>query len=87
MSTQATPAQVIVVQSPKSPGVAAILGFFLGPLGLLYSTVAGAVTMFFVNLVIGLLTLGLGLILTWPVCALWGYVAAKSHNARIGVRG
>jgi hypothetical protein len=39
--------------------------------------------MFLVSLVVGLLTLGLGLILLWPASAIVGYQAAKSHNQRL----
>lgn len=72
--------QRIIVQSTKSEGLAAALGFLFGPIGLFYSTITGAIVMFFVNLFVGFITLGFGLILTWPVCAIWGYMAAKKYN-------
>ncbi len=76
-------AQVVVVGSYKDPTAAALLGLFFGPLGLLYSTVTGAVIMFAVNMVVALLTFGLGLVLTWPISAVVGWQAAKSHNERL----
>lgn len=76
--------QVIVMAQPKSPVAAAILGFFFGPLGLLYASVPAAAIMFLVNVVVGIFTLGLGLFLTWPISAVVGAVAASRHNARIG---
>jgi len=82
MSTDAKP-QVIIVKSEKSPGIAAILGFFFGPLGLLYSTVKGAIIMIIVNFVVGLFTLGFGLFLAWPICAIIGYFAAKKSNEKL----
>ncbi|MCD8256172.1 MAG: hypothetical protein LUC40_03220 [Oscillospiraceae bacterium] len=69
--------------SEKSTILAAALGFFFGPLGLLYVTVKGAVIMFFVNCVVGFITLGFGLFLTWPICAIWGYVAANNFNKEL----
>ena len=75
--------QVVVVGSSKDPALAAVLGFFFGPLGLLYSTVPGAAIMFGVSVVVGLLTFGLGLFLLWPVSAVVGYQAAKSSNQRL----
>ena len=81
MST--TPPRVIVVQSTKNPGTAALLGCLFGPIGLLYATTKGALIMFAVNLVVGILTLGFGLFLTWPICGLWGYKAAKAENEKL----
>lgn len=72
--------QVVVVE--KNVAVAALLGFFFGPIGMIYATGLGALVMFGVNVVIGILTFGLGLFLTWPVCAIWAGVAAGNHNAR-----
>lgn len=66
----------------KNVAVAALLGFFFGPIGMIYATGIGALVMFGVNIVIGILTFGLGLFLTWPVCAIWAGVAAGNHNAR-----
>ena len=48
----AAPPQGVVVGTPKDPALAALLGFLFGPLGLLYSTVVGAVFMFGVSLVV-----------------------------------
>lgn len=74
---------VVVVQSPKSIGVSLVLTFFFGPLGMLYSTVLGFVIMLLVNLVVLPLTLGIGAVVTWPACMVWGALAASNHNARI----
>ncbi len=79
------PTQLVVVGTPKDPAAAALLGFFFGPLGLLYSTVPGAAIMFGVGVVVGLLTFGLGLFLLWPVSAVVGYQAAKSTNRRLAL--
>lgn len=87
MEQAARPQQVVVVGAQKSVGVAAILALVFGPLGLLYSTVAGALTMFLVTLVVGLLTLGVGLLVTNPLCALWGALAAKAHNQKLNAFG
>lgn len=69
--------------STKSVGLAIVLAFFFGPLGMLYSTVTGALVMLVVNLVVALLTFGLGLVLTWPICVVWAAVSASTHNDRI----
>jgi len=75
--------QIIVVQSTKNPGTAALLGCLFGPLGLLYSTTKGALIMVAVNIVVGICTLGFGLFFTWPLCGLWGYRAAKAENEKL----
>lgn len=75
--------QTIVVYTPKSAGTAFALGLFFGPLGMLYSTGLGAVVMFIVTPVVAFFTVGFGLLLTQPVCAIWAAMAASSHNTRI----
>lgn len=80
--------QVIVVTATKSVGIAIILTFLFGPLGMLYSTVGGAIIMFLVTVPIGVCSGGLGLLLTHPICILWGALAASSYNSRLtrGIR-
>jgi hypothetical protein len=75
--------KVVIVQSPKSVGVAIILTFFFGPLGMFYATVKGAIIMMVVSLVVGIFTLGFGLLLTWPACIIWGAMAASAHNKKL----
>lgn len=67
----------------KSVGVAFLLTFLFGPLGMLYSTVAGGLVMLLVTPVFALFTLGLSLFVTWPICIIWACVAASSHNDRL----
>lgn len=75
--------QIIVVKSTKSVGVAILLSFLFGPLGMLYSTVAGGLIMFVVNVFAFLFTAGLGLFLTWPIGIVWAAAAANNHNKNI----
>jgi hypothetical protein len=75
--------KVVVVSAPKSVGVAIILTVLFGPLGMFYSTIVGAITMMIISAIVALLTVGLGLIFTWPVCIIWGALAAKAHNTRL----
>ena len=75
--------QTIIVKSTKNVGLAAGLGFFFGPLGMCYAPLKGALIMFLVNIVIGIFTLGFGVFLTWPICAIWAYVAAKKYNEQL----
>ena len=82
--TEATATQqVIVVGTPKSVGISVLLTIFLGPIGMLYSTVTGAIVMVMICAIAAVLTFGFGLLLTWPICVLWGALAASSHNKRL----
>ena len=75
---------VIAIGRQKSVGVALILAFLFGPLGMLYSTVLGALLMAAVIVVGGILvtgvTFGLGLAVfipaCWLVCIVWAGIAA-----------
>ena len=66
----------------KSAGIAFLLTFFFGPIGMLYSTVTGAIVMFLANLAALLLTAGLGLFVTWPIGIVWAVVAAQRSARR-----
>ena len=73
----------IVIIERKSVGLAVILTVIFGPLGMLYSTVSGGLVMMAVSFVVALLTYGLGLLITWPICIIWGANAASLHNKRL----
>jgi len=72
--------QVIIVNSGKSVGLAILLTFLFGPLGMLYSTVSGALIMLVISTIVGIFTFGIGLLLTWPICIIWAAVAANSSK-------
>jgi hypothetical protein len=69
-------------------GVAFVLTWFFGPLGMLYSTVSGALIMLGVLVVgtifVGIVTFGLGLMVFWPfvwlASIIWGCVAAANQR-------
>jgi len=73
----------VVSVSPKSVGIAIILTVLFGPLGMFYSTVAGAIIMMVVSVVAAVLTVGIGLLVTWPICIVWGAVSANSYNKKL----
>jgi hypothetical protein len=78
--------QVVVVKTQKSMGVTILLTIFFGPLGMFYSTITGAIVMMIVSLLVGLFTLGIGLIFTWPVCVIWAAVASNNYNKSLGIK-
>lgn len=61
---------------PKSRRIAVLLAVLFGPLGLYYASPVGGLFMTFVCVVVGIGTVGVGLLFAWPVCILWAYVAA-----------
>ena len=77
------PTQTIVVKSEKNLVLALLLTFFFGPLGLLYATILGGIVMLVVNLVVGILTFGIGLAVTWPITMLWALLATLSYNKNL----
>jgi len=78
--------QTIIIIERKSQLVSLLLTFFLGPLGLLYSTVIGGIiniVIWGVAFIFGILTFGLGLLifpLLWIICIVWGAIAVSSYN-------
>ena len=75
--------QMIIAQSPKSMGLALILSFLFGPLGLLYATVKGGLIMICVAVVLVPLTLGVGYFITVPVSMAWAYSAVEKYNRQL----
>jgi hypothetical protein len=76
---------VIQVGTHKSVGLAVLLAFLFGPLGMLYATVPGAIAMFVLGLLIVIPTAGIGLLFTWLVGIIWAGAAASSHNKGLGM--
>ena len=74
--------QVVVAQT-KNVGTALILTILFGPLGMLYSTILGGIVMGVLSLIVAIVTLGFGLIITWPICVIWAALAASAHNKKL----
>lgn len=74
---------VVVLANRKSVGVSLLLTFLFGPLGMLYSTVPGGLIMLVVTMAAAVLTGGLSVFLTAPVCMIWGALAVSSANAAV----
>lgn len=75
--------QTVIIKERKSIGLSLLLTILFGPLGLLYTTVSGAIIMFVVSLIIFIITFGFGVFFTWPICMIWGVLAAKNYNSKI----
>jgi hypothetical protein len=75
--------KTVVVNAGKSVVVSILLTFFFGPLGMFYSTVLGAVIMLVLYVLIGIVTLGLGLIVLHPIAIIWGAIAVSNYNKKL----
>ena len=73
------------MQGRKSVILALVLTSFLGPFGMLYSTVIGAIVMGVLYITLGILTAGVALFVLHPLCIIWGVWAAHSDNVSAGV--
>ena len=71
---------IIVVQNSKSVGLAFVLAFLFGPLGLFYASVTGGIVMLILGVILGIVTLGFGLIFIWIGCVIWAVVAVNKAN-------
>ncbi len=56
-----------------------VLTFFLGPFGMLYSTITGALVMLVLYLALGIPTLGWALAGLHPIAMIWGAWAASKN--------
>jgi hypothetical protein len=77
------PGQVTVVTTTKSMGISILLTILFGPLGMFYSTIVGAIVMLVLSAIVGILTVGLGLIVTWPICVIWAAIATSNYNKNL----
>lgn len=67
----------------KSMATAILLSAFFGPFGMFYSTVSGALVMLFAGGFFDVITVGIGVLFTWPGCILWSALATNAHNNRV----
>jgi hypothetical protein len=77
----------MVLVQPKSVGLALVLTFFFGPLGLCYASVIGGIIMLIVSVILAMMTWGVSVLITWPTCMIWGAIAASNYNSRIALSG
>jgi len=73
----------VIVRMPKNVGLSVVLSLLFGPLGMLYSTVGGAIVMMIVTPIVAIPTLGVGLFITQPICAIWAASATNTYNKKM----
>ena len=74
---------VVITKSPKSMGISIALTLFFGPLGMFYSTILGAIVMIIIDIIVGIFTFGLGLIVTWPIQVILAAIATSMYNKKL----
>lgn len=78
-----TQKMVVVNATRKSLVVSVLLTLFFGPLGLFYSSVTGGIIMLVISVLVSIFTLGIGLLITFPICIVWGIIATNANNSKI----
>ena len=76
---QQTQTKVVYVNK-KSTGVAFLLAFLFGPLGLLYASPVGGIVLFFVGIISFFFLPVIGFILIWIISIIWAVVAAGNSG-------
>lgn len=76
-------ANVVITRSTKSQGIGLILTFLFGSLGLFYASVIGGIIMLIVEVVVAIVTFGIGLIVTHIVCLIWSMIAVSNYNKNL----
>ena len=69
----------------KYHGTQLVLTVFFGPVGLFYSNVILALALIFIAFGIGVVTLGLGALLMWPVAIVAGFWSVGNYNDKLAV--
>ena len=75
--------RTVIINPGKSVLVAFLLTLFFGPLGMFYSTVIGAVIMLILYIVVGIVTLGIGLLVLHPIAIIWACLAVSIANQKL----
>jgi hypothetical protein len=88
-SAPANPIQqnVVIMGKQKSVGIAFLLAFLFGPLGLLYASILGGIVMFFITFLFFFLLPFIGPIFCWVGCIIWAVVAAGRANKSMMNKG
>lgn len=83
MTSTHTGRPVLIDAAPrKSLVLSLVLTFFLGPFGMFYTTIFGALVMLAVSVPLVILTLGAAWAGIVPACMIWGAWSGHRHNER-----
>jgi hypothetical protein len=71
---------VVVVSNKKSVGLAFLLAFLFGSLGLLYASVAGALILFVLGILLFFVLAFIGPMIVWIASMIWAVIAASNSR-------
>ncbi len=75
------------LQNPTLPfknlAGALLFSVFLGPIGLLYASSVGGVTMIILGFIVGCSKLIVPIIMVWLICCIWSVLAVNRYNRRV----
>lgn len=78
--------QIVITKSTKNVGIALILTFIFGSIGMFYSTVKGGLIMILIQILFIVVTLGVGVFLVFllnPICMIWAAISANNYNKQL----
>lgn len=67
----------------KNMRTALVLNVIFGPLGMIYSTITGAVIMSILSLITIIFAFGIWIIIVWTIQFIWTAIAVNMYNKRI----
>ena len=70
-------------EQPRNPRKALLLALLLGPIGMFYATVTWASIMLLLNLILGVITYGVAILILWPIGANIASNAVCRRNQRL----
>lgn len=74
---------VTLVEGRKSLGLALVLSFLFGPLGVLYVSALWGVLMIVLGAIVGALSFGIGPLLNWPLSMIAAATLVFVKNSRL----
>ena len=70
------------VVTPKSQAASFFLTLFFGPLGAFYASALTGVLTLLISVVAAFFTLGLSILITWPMTIIWAAIVVSNRNGK-----
>lgn len=67
----------------KSVAIALLFSVFLGPIGVLYSSMVGGLVMIFLGFIVLSSKLLVPILLVWVISCIWGVAATNRYNQKL----
>ena len=73
----------VPLKTEKSQAASFFLTLFFGPLGAFYASVATGLLTLLISVVVAVVTLGFGLLITWPMTIIWAAIVVSNNNSSV----